>query len=63
MTAPLVPRAFDLRVAFRTNSFEELLEEVVEKMGSINGITASETLISYNLPGSSDGLDPTQADH
>ena len=48
--AHVVPGAFDILAAFRADSSEELLEKSVEKIGSINGITASETLISYNLP-------------
>src|SRR3989442_345123 len=49
--AHVIPGAFDILAAFRADSSEELLEKSVEKIGSINGITASETLISYNLPG------------
>jgi DNA-binding Lrp family transcriptional regulator len=48
--AHVVPGAFDILATFRADSSEELLEKSVEKIGSINGITASETLISYNLP-------------
>ena len=48
--AHVVPGAFDILAAFRADSSEELLEKSVEKIGSINGITASETLISYSLP-------------
>ena len=48
--AHVVPGAFDILAAFRADSSEELLEQSVEKISSINGITASETLISYNLP-------------
>ena len=48
--AHVVPGAFDILAAFRADSSEELLEKSVEKIGSINGITASETLISYTLP-------------
>src|SRR3989475_2709108 len=48
--AHVVPGAFDILAAFRADSSEELLEQSVEKIGSINGITASETLISYSLP-------------
>jgi len=39
-----------IRDSFRADSSEDLLEKSVEKISSINGITASETLISYNLP-------------
>jgi DNA-binding Lrp family transcriptional regulator len=49
--AHVIPGAFDILAAFRADSSEELLEKSVEKIGSINGITASETLISYSLPG------------
>src|SRR5438094_5846616 len=49
--AHVIPGAFDILAAFRADSSEDLLEKSVEKIGSINGITASETLISYNLPG------------
>jgi len=48
--AHVIPGAFDILAAFRADSSEDLLEKSVEKVGSINGITASETLISYNLP-------------
>jgi len=48
--AHVIPGAFDILAAFRADSHEELLEKSVEKIGSINGITASETLISYNPP-------------
>ncbi len=48
--AHVIPGAFDILAAFRADSQEELLEESVEKIGSINGITASETLISYSPP-------------
>ena len=48
--AHVIPGAFDILAAFRADSSEELLKKSVEKIGSINGITASETLISYNLP-------------
>jgi len=48
--AHVIPGAFDILAAFRADSSEELLEKSVEKIGSINGITASETLISYSLP-------------
>src|SRR5882762_43013 len=48
--AHVIPGAFDILAAFRADSHEKLLEKSVEKIGSINGITASETLISYNPP-------------
>src|SRR5438552_18584825 len=48
--AHVIPGAFDILAAFRADSSEDLLEKSVEKISSINGITASETLISYNLP-------------
>ncbi len=48
--AHVIPGAFDILAAFRADSSEELLEKSVEKIGSINGITASETLISYSPP-------------
>ena len=48
--AHVIPGAFDILAAFRADSSEDLLEKSVEKIGSINGITASETLISYSLP-------------
>src|SRR5260370_10267357 len=48
--AHVVPGAFDILAAFRADSSEDLLEKSVEKISSINGITASETLISYTLP-------------
>ncbi len=48
--AHVIPGGFDVLAAFRADSSEELLEKSVEKIGSINGITASETLISYSPP-------------
>ena len=48
--AHVIPGAFDILAAFRADTSEELLEKSVEKIGSINGITASETLISYSPP-------------
>src|SRR5947209_2831005 len=48
--AHVIPGAFDILTAFRADTSEELLERSVEKIGSINGITASETLISYSPP-------------
>jgi len=51
--AHVIPGAFDIFAAFRADSSEALLEKSVEKIGSIDGITASETLISYSLPGRS----------
>ena len=48
--AHVVPGAFDILAAFRADTSEDLLEKSVEKISSINGITASETLISYTLP-------------
>jgi len=48
--AHVIPGAFDILAAFRANSSEDLLEKSVEKIGSINGVTASETLVSYELP-------------
>src|SRR6266849_2249877 len=48
--AHVIPGAFDILAAFRADSQEELVEKSVEKIGSINGITASETLISYSPP-------------
>ncbi len=48
--AHVIPGAFDILAAFRADSSEELLEKSVEKIGSINGVTASETLISYSPP-------------
>ena len=41
---------FDVVAAFKGYSPEELLESSVEKIGNINGITSSETLIAYNPP-------------
>ena len=48
--AHVIPGAFDILAAFRADNSEDLLEKSVEKISSINGITASETLISYTLP-------------
>ena len=52
--AHVIPGAFDILAAFRADSSQELLEKSVEKISGINGITASETLISYSLPGRSE---------
>ncbi len=48
--AHVIPGRFDVLATFNGYSPEELLETSVEKIGSINGITASETLIAYNPP-------------
>jgi len=45
--AHLVPGEFDVVASFNGFSQDELMESSVEKLNSINGITASETLISW----------------
>jgi len=50
--AHVIPGEFDLVAAFRGNSPEEVLENSVTKIGSIHGITASETLLAWNPPSS-----------
>jgi len=51
--AHVIPGEFDVVAAFRGHSTKDVLENSVEKIGSINGITASETLIAWN-PSSSE---------
>ncbi len=46
--AHVIPGEFDVVAAFRGHSPKDVLENSVEKIGSINGIIASETLISWN---------------
>jgi DNA-binding Lrp family transcriptional regulator len=45
--AHVIPGEFDLFATFHGYSPEELLETSVEKLGSINGITAMETLVAW----------------
>jgi DNA-binding Lrp family transcriptional regulator len=45
--AHVMPGEFDIFAAFHGYSPEELLETSVEKLGSINGITAMETLVAW----------------
>src|SRR5216684_6186106 len=45
--AHVIPGEFDVFVAFHGYSPEELLETSVEKLGSINGVTAMETLVAW----------------
>jgi len=45
--AHLVPGEFDVVASFNGFSQDELMEHSVEKLSRINGITASETLISW----------------
>src|SRR5438552_16886215 len=45
--AHVIPGEFDVFVAFRGYSPEELLETSVKKLGSINGVTAVETLVAW----------------
>ncbi len=45
--AHLVPGEFDVVASFNGFSQDELMESSVEKLNSINGITASETLITW----------------
>src|SRR5215467_844638 len=48
--AHVIPGAFDILAAFRADSPEELVEQSVERISNISGITSSETLLSYNPP-------------
>ena len=45
--AHVIPGEFDVFAAFHGYSPEELLETSVEKLGSINGVTAIETLVAW----------------
>jgi DNA-binding Lrp family transcriptional regulator len=45
--AHVIPGEFDIFAAFHGYSPEELLETSLEKLGSINGITAMETLVAW----------------
>jgi len=45
--AHVIPGEFDVFAAFHGYSPEELLETSVEKLGSINGVTAMETLVAW----------------
>ena len=45
--AHLIPGEFDVVASFNGFSQDELMEKSVEKLSSINGITASETLVSW----------------
>ncbi len=45
--AHVIPGEFDLFATFHGYSPEELLENSVEKLGSINGVTAMETLVAW----------------
>jgi len=47
--AHIIPGRFDILATFKGYSPEETLEPV-EKIGTINGVTSSETLIAYNPP-------------
>jgi DNA-binding Lrp family transcriptional regulator len=48
--AHVIPGAFDILAAFRADSPEDLVEQSVERISNISGITASETLLSYTPP-------------
>jgi DNA-binding Lrp family transcriptional regulator len=48
--AHVIPGAFDILAAFRADSPEDIVEQSIEKIGNISGITASETLLSYSPP-------------
>jgi DNA-binding Lrp family transcriptional regulator len=45
--AHVIPGEFDIFAAFHGYSPEELLENSVEKLGRINGVTAMETLVAW----------------
>ncbi len=46
--AHVIPGEFDLVAAFRGHSPSDVLENSVSKIGSISGVTASETLVAWN---------------
>ncbi len=48
LEAHVIPGEFDVVAAFKGYSHEELLENSVEKLNTISGITATETLIAWN---------------
>ncbi len=48
LEAHVIPGEFDVVAAFKGYSREELLENSVEKLNTVNGITSSETLIAWN---------------
>ena len=48
LEAHVIPGEFDIVAAFRGHNPREVLENSVDKIGSISGITASETLIAWN---------------
>ena len=48
LEANVIPGEFDIVAAFRGHNPKEVLETSVDKIGSINGITANETLIAWN---------------
>ena len=48
--AHVIPGAFDILAAFRADSPEALVEQSVERISNISGITSSETLLSYSPP-------------
>src|SRR3990170_682820 len=45
--AHVIPGEFDVLASFRGYGPEELAETAVEKLNSINGVTASETLVAW----------------
>ncbi len=48
LEAHVIPGEFDVVATFRGYNTEELLENSVEKISGINGITSTETLIAWN---------------
>ena len=46
--AHVIPGEFDIVAAFRGHNPKEVLENSFEKIGSMSGITASESLIAWN---------------
>ncbi len=48
LEAHVIPGQFDVLAAFKGYSHQELLENSVEKLNTVNGITSSETLIAWN---------------
>jgi DNA-binding Lrp family transcriptional regulator len=60
--AHVIPGAFDILAAFRADNSEDLLEKSVEKIGTINGITATRPSYHTTCQKSSDDSRPGPAD-
>ena len=48
--AHIIPGPFDILATFKGYGADEVMETSVEKIGNINGVTATESLIAYNPP-------------